>query len=191
MIVIKIGGSLWSGPYLTEWINLIAQLNSQPIIIVPGGGPFAEAVRTVDKQFELTPECSHDMAVMAMQQYARMICDLNPALHLLHSTQELEEINSASVWAPYPLVQAHCHYPKNWQTTSDSLSVWLAAYLESNHLCLVKSAQVAADQDVILKSDLVDDYFSHALADYQGKCHFYHASEAKKFMQQIENGYFG
>ena len=190
MIVIKIGGSLCSGVHLHEWINQITQIKNKPVIIVPGGGPFAEAVRSIDKKFGLTPECSHDMAVMAMQQYGRMICDFNSKLPFVETTQALREANSPCVWAPYSLVTTDCHYPKNWQTTSDSLSVWLAIYLQSSHLCLVKSAQITADHDVIINSDLVDGYFSTALGEYQGECHFYHDSEAAKFIQHIDSGKF-
>ena len=190
MIVVKIGGSLYSSSHLSEWINQIVKAGKQRIVIVPGGGPFADHIRDTDQQFGLSAECSHDMAVLAMQQFGRMMCDLNRSLELVHTAEELKTISSSAVWAPYQLVSRHCPYPKNWQTSADSLSVWLASYINASHLCLVKSAQINPDHDEAISSDLVDDYFATALSEYQGALHFYHASEASVFTRHCENGYF-
>lgn len=190
MIVVKIGGSLYSSSHLREWISHIVTANNQPIIIVPGGGPFADHIRNVDKKLKLSSECSHDMAVMAMQQFGHVMCDLDPSLELLHTVEDMRIISTSAIWAPYDLVRKHCPYPKNWQTSSDSLSVWLATFIKASHLCLVKSAQINTDLEAALNSDLVDEYFTTALNAYQGKLHLYHASEASLFTRQLENEYF-
>ena len=191
MIVLKIGGSLYSSEHLCEWINRLAETQNQRIIIVPGGGPFADQVRAADKKWKFSSEGSHDMAVMAMQQFGRMICDLNSSLKSVNS---LDEINSCSqssmIWAPYEMVRAQCSYPKDWRTTSDSLAVWLASLLSAEHLCLVKSANIDKDLSDNLQSDLVDEYFQTALNDFQGKLYFYHASETSLFYQHMKNDYF-
>ena len=190
MIIIKIGGSLCTRADLINWLEEIVKIKNYPVIIVPGGGPFADTVRHLDNEMKLSPACSHELALMAMQQYARLMCDLNPALPLVYTFDDMKNVNSACVWAPHMLSLEYCPYPKNWETTSDSLSVWLAAALKSNHLCLVKSAQLQTNHELMINSNLVDAYFSTALGEYGGKLHFYHASQAKIFLQQFNDGHF-
>ena len=191
MITLKIGGSLYASDYLNEWINQLAEIQDQKIIIVPGGGPFADQVRESEKIHNFSSEGSHDMAVMAMQQFARMICDHNSSLALVGSLNEINNCSqSCMVWAPYGMVHALCSYPKDWNTTSDSLAVWLATELSAEHLCLVKSSPVDKKIEEILQSELVDDYFPTALSNYQGKLHFYHASETSLFSQHLQNDCF-
>lgn len=40
------------------------------VLIVPGGGPFADSVRVADEKFGIGAEASHWMAVLSMEQYA-------------------------------------------------------------------------------------------------------------------------
>ena len=45
MWVVKIGGSLLGSPELERWLEVAAKFSDGNIIIVPGGGVFANAVR--------------------------------------------------------------------------------------------------------------------------------------------------
>ena len=41
LAIVKLGGSHATGPHLNDWLTAIAA-EAGPIVIVPGGGPFAE-----------------------------------------------------------------------------------------------------------------------------------------------------
>ena len=53
------------------------------MVIVPGGGPFADTVRQLDARWGLTDHAAHRMAVRAMEQYGDLLTalreDLRPA----------------------------------------------------------------------------------------------------------------
>ena len=49
MWVVKIGGSLLGSPELERWLEVVAKHGDGKIIIVPGGGLFANAVRDAQK----------------------------------------------------------------------------------------------------------------------------------------------
>jgi aspartokinase-like uncharacterized kinase len=50
MQVVKIGGSLYDTPELKKWLKQLAKAaKDDSIIIVPGGGPFADTVRDAQK----------------------------------------------------------------------------------------------------------------------------------------------
>ncbi|MFK7794218.1 MAG: uridylate kinase [Gammaproteobacteria bacterium] len=190
MIIVKIGGSLYASSYLKQWCDRLASTHQQPIVIVPGGGPFADQVREVDHKWELSDTLAHEMAVMGMQQYGCLLTHINQELKVIETINSISDIG-AMVWLPYNDVVAECDYPKNWQTTSDSLALWLACKISANHLCLIKSAEIDdKSTDELINSNLVDDYFPIAIKNYSGKTHFYHASQSNNFSQDIKNGKF-
>ena len=191
MIVIKIGGSLYSSDYLKEWLNNLASVNSQKIIIVPGGGLFADQVRSAASEYNLSDEISHHMAVLAMQQYGYLLADLNKNITFLDSYANSLTNNQIYVWMPYKDVTHACDFPKNWQTTSDSLAVWLAKEMDAKHLCLIKSAELTEESsEQLINSEIVDDYFPVAVKEYPGFIHFFHASQSMHFLNQFEHGKF-
>src|SRR5688572_4689292 len=67
MIVVKVGGSLYDhprlGPGLRAYLDALAP---DPVLLVPGGGPFADAVRQLDAAHRLGEEAAHWLALMAM-----------------------------------------------------------------------------------------------------------------------------
>ena len=190
MLIVKIGGSLYQSPHLKEWCDQLADIHQQPIIIVPGGGPFADQVRDADQQWNLSDMVAHDMAVMGMQQFGLLISDINNNIKPLNTIHKITA-ESPVVWLPYQDVQRECDYPKNWQTTSDSLALWLSCQLSADHLCLVKSANIE-DKSInqLIDTDLVDKYFTLAAKRYSGSIHFFHASQATHFVKDINNGKF-
>lgn len=189
MIVVKLGGSLYTTPLLQTWVDALAAINSQTIIIVPGGGPFADQVRKASHDWHLNEISAHQMAVLAMQQYACLIASLNRNIQMIDSIDSLTNLsaNRAYVWLPYQDVMKKCNYSKCWQVTSDSLSSWLAAQLDAKKLCLIKSAQIDhLTQEQLIKSDIVDDYFHVASEEFAGKLAFYNVNDSMQFVNDIQ-----
>jgi len=148
MWIIKLGGSLLGTPELKSWLRLIAHQGDGQIIIVPGGGIFADAVRLAEQRVSLSDHAAHALAVYAMDQYARLLVDLEPKLVLASNELELAECSwqhRGIVWQPSPMVLADASIPTSWQVTSDSLAAWLANKCEANHLVLIKSAEMSSD----------------------------------------------
>ncbi len=165
MWIVKLGGSLLGSPELSHWLNLFARHGDGNIVIVPGGGIFADAVRESQKQNGSSDATAHRMAVMAMDQDGVLMEGLNPALVTAESELEIAERSwqhRAIVWLPSAMVNADENIPKNWQVTSDSLAVWLAVKLNAEHLILVKSKQPKVDQisiERLMKDGIVDEHF--------------------------------
>ena len=189
MVVVKLGGSLYNSSYLQEWLAVLAVQAKQSVIIVPGGGPFAEQVRLLDKQLTLPEETSHAMAVLGMQQYAYMLHGLQPTLSFVSSIDgvPLKEANKSSlIWLPYNDVLASDELQKHWQTTSDSIALWLAIKLQANQLFLIKSASLDnKSTNDLVHSDIVDDHFQPMLEGYTGVLEFMHAADANQFMNKL------
>jgi aspartokinase-like uncharacterized kinase len=77
--VVKIGGCLSSEPIkLRKLMTRLADLSkTYKLVVVPGGGDFADTVRRLDRIFFLDKRVSHRMAVLAMDQYGLLLSDLS------------------------------------------------------------------------------------------------------------------
>ncbi len=189
MIVVKIGGSLCtSPPYLKNWLDQLALIKSEDVVIVPGGGPFADQVRTASAEWKISDEISHQMAVLAMQEFSLLMMGINKTLVPLHSYKDVSINSGVKVWMPYSDVCDECNYPQNWQTTSDSLAVWLAVKLSADELYIVKSAEINnKSTDELVNSDWVDDYFAKAIMQFNGKVKFFHSSQSSQIKGSLIN----
>ena len=189
--VIKIGGSLYNSEHLTEWLVAISECSPNRIIIVPGGGPFADQVRHADEKFGLKALHSHNMAVMAMQQYGELLASLCPILELAGSKNKILyawESKKVAIWEPYELVQDECELDKTWDVTSDSLALWLADFLEVKNVLFVKSSEKIIDDASIASltdNNCIDVNVKKLSELYQLNIQFLHKSKFKKLRKLV------
>ena len=168
-VVIKLGGSHASGPHIRDWLAAIAA-DAHRIVIVPGGGPFADAVRRAQASMGFDDRAAHDMALMAMAQFGRALQSLNPALRLAATRAAISRAfreGKVPVWSPEPMAQL-AHLPESWDLTSDSLAAWLACALGAGELVLVKHGRFEADVvdvDDLVKRGVVDPLFPRFLSE--------------------------
>ncbi len=141
MRVLKLGGSLCHGQTLPQWLALLAR--HADLIVVPGGGPFADQVRRVQQTWGFADACAHQMALLAMEQYGYMLCSLQPGLVAVTDQRGIDTAlarGQTPVWLPAPMLQA-AGLARDWTVTSDSLALWLTRYLSAQVLILIKSVQ--------------------------------------------------
>ena len=149
MWVVKIGGSLLGSPELERWLEIFVKFSDGKIIIVPGGGVFANAVREAQKLSKISDAAAHKLAVLAMDQFGHVLHSINPKLATASSECEIDERtwqHRAIVWLPSQMVLADDKIPQNWDVTSDSLAAWLAAKLQAKHLVLLKSSKSSSGE---------------------------------------------
>ena len=149
MWVVKLGGSLLGSPELARWLELIVKFGDGKVVIVPGGGLFADSVREAQKISNISDAVAHELALIAMDQFGILLAGMNTALATASSELEIAERgwqHRGIVWLPSQMVLADERIPKNWQVTSDSLSAWLANKLGAEQLILVKSKSLISYQ---------------------------------------------
>ncbi len=99
------------------------------LLIVPGGGPFADTVRDIDRQVGLSDDAAHWMAILAMDQYAHLIASRLPSGEVVCGPDEIESAlkrRRTPVLAPYQWMRDADPLPHSWDVTSDSISAWVA-----------------------------------------------------------------
>ncbi len=169
MWVVKIGGSLLGRGDLAQWLRVLTEHGKGKLVIVPGGGAFADTVRGVQQRFQFSDFYAHRMALKAMEQYGLLLMGLNPELVPGSSEEELHhqaKTGKVPVWFPYDMVTQSPEITSGWDITSDSLAAWLASRLGAQHLVLVKcvraSGMPVAVAEVSLKG-VVDAAFARSM----------------------------
>jgi 5-(aminomethyl)-3-furanmethanol phosphate kinase len=164
--VIKLGGSLLGTDELQHWLRIIAQHGDGRVVIVPGGGVFADTVRTLYAQVPMSDSCAHALAVSAMNQFGTLLIDQMPALVPAHSELEIAERSwqhRGIVWMPSKMVMTDGDdIPHSWDVTSDSLALWLANKISAKHVLLIKSKrpQKNAMLSDLMQEGLIDPAYS-------------------------------
>ena len=143
--VVKLGGSLNADPLLPRWLGLLTQLGGGRVVVVCGGGRFADAVREHQAQWSFDDLAAHNMALLAMAQTAHFLHALNPALQMVtgdDAAQRVLRLGKTALWSPLALLAGQADAGTNWSVTSDSIALALAQRLGAEQLVLVKSCAV-------------------------------------------------
>jgi aspartokinase-like uncharacterized kinase len=171
-LIVKIGGSHARSALLRPWLRAIAATEAR-IVIVPGGGPFADAVRAAQSAMGFGEQAAHEMALLAMAQYGRAIADLDPRFAFTDSEtarQAALDAGRIAVWSPWPELRDAPGIPPSWDVTSDSIALWLAARLNAPLLLLVKHRSSAAAPRCadLVRDGLLDAAFPAFLSGFHG-----------------------
>ncbi|HEX5386691.1 MAG TPA: hypothetical protein VFW66_08340 [Gemmatimonadales bacterium] len=161
LTVIKLGGGLMRIPGALDLAAraIASAARRRPLIVVPGGGPFADAVRTLDAALGLSPSTAHWMAILAMDQYACVIADRLDGGCIAWEREGIREALAAGkvpVLAPFRWMRAADVLPHSWDVTGDSIAAFVSGALDADLLVLLKPIPGGT-------ADLVDRGFSEVL----------------------------
>jgi aspartokinase-like uncharacterized kinase len=138
LTVVKVGGGLGRGAgddALRALCETLGELGRRhPLLVVPGGAWFADAVRDADRRFGLPAATSHHMAVLGMEQFGWLVSELIPGAE--RSADVHARPGRTTVLLPAELSLEGL--PRSWQVTSDSIAAWVACEAGAGRLVLVK-----------------------------------------------------
>ena len=172
--IVKLGGGVL--PHAGHFDNALAVIGEvardRPLLVVPGGGPFADAVRAIDRQRDLHADVAHWMAVLAMDQCAHLVAGrlagaVVVSASVLTVRYEIEAALAAGrvpVLAPSNWLRDVDPLPHSWDVTSDSVAAWVSGELGASRLVLVKPPGTRPSDTA--DGAVVDAYFPRALPSH-------------------------
>ena len=152
-LVVKLGGSLYNT--VPALVPVLIQ-SPHPLLIVPGGGPFANAVRQAD----LDDETAHWEAIAAMDQYGKFLASFG-----LPVTEQLILPGKTTVFLPLRCLRERDPLPHSWDVTSDTIAAWVAQELGLDLLLLKSVDGIRAEGRILdqvntkVSTDVVDPLF--------------------------------
>ena len=129
-IVVKFGGSLMDAAGY-----VLSELPPSPILIIPGGGIFADFVRAENPD----DDTAHWQAISAMEKYGRFLSTFGYPV-----TNDLQMPKEPTILLPECVLRKEDPLPHSWDITSDSISAWIAGVLGCR-LLVLKSAELGTN----------------------------------------------
>lgn len=145
-MVVKIGGSFQGSPStLRKVCETLEEISKkQRLLIIPGGGKFADLVRDVQAKYGLSDKTSHEMALLGMDVFGHMLGELVPGFARTDDLSEGQE--GSSVLLPHKVVENRGEIEPSWKVTSDAIAAWACAKANFEKLVLVKRVDGIHDQ---------------------------------------------
>jgi aspartokinase-like uncharacterized kinase len=169
LTVVKVGGSLYDRPDLERRLaRWFAGFPSRHILFVPGGGPTAEVVRTLDRIHELGENAAHWIALKALSVNARFLACLIPGGVVIPDATH--HFTGHAILDPYTFAgideSRGGKLPASWDVTSDSIAARAAIVAVANRLVLLKSVEIppGTDWSEAAARGWVDPYFPRLAA---------------------------
>jgi aspartokinase-like uncharacterized kinase len=159
MSVVKVGGALAAIPYALDRVcaELTRVSRDHRLLIVPGGGPFADAVWEFERRVGVSSDAAHWMAILAMDQYAHVLAGRIAGAVLVEepgAVRETVDRGRAVVLAPSRWMRSADVLPHSWEATSDSIAAFVAGALDAAQLILIKPSTTG---------EMMDSYFTTVL----------------------------
>lgn len=158
--VVKVGGSLAEEPeqLIALCTKLSALAKNYGLVVVPGGGRFADVVRDSDERFNLSSEVSHRMAILSMDQFGMLLAQITPnscATYSLEDARQLAETEAVPIFLPSWLLFMEDPLKNSWDVTSDSIAAYVAGRLQAAKLVLVTDVDGVFTEDPKTNKDAV------------------------------------
>ncbi len=171
--IVKLGGSFVASTALPDWLRAVERAAGR-VVLVPGGGPFADAVRVAQQVMGFDDVAAHEMALLAMTQYGRALVSLGRGLVMAESAAAIRAAVAAArvpVWSPVASALRGAGVAESWSVTSDSLALVLARELGAARVVLVKQRAATPDADpaLLAQEGLVDQAFPAQCAAFAGE----------------------
>jgi aspartokinase-like uncharacterized kinase len=143
LTVVKVGGGLGRGAgdeALRRLCRTLGDLGARhPVLVVPGGAGFADAVRDADRRFGLGAASAHRMAILGMEQFGWLLSELIPNAARCAALADVHEHAGRRATVLLPAGVSVDDLPASWHVTSDSIAAWMAVQVGAGRLVLVKA----------------------------------------------------
>ncbi len=192
LTVVKVGGGIGDDALPGLCAELGELGRRHPLLVVPGGAGFADAVREADRRFGLHAETAHRMAILGMEQFGWLLSDLIPGAE--HCT-DLTRAGSGRTRVLLPAGLPLDGLPASWQVTSDSIAARVAGQAGAERLVLVKAvdginglARLTVGELAALRSEVVDEYLPTALEDARFETWVIGGRDPARLAELLERG---
>jgi 5-(aminomethyl)-3-furanmethanol phosphate kinase len=192
-VVVKLGGSLAFSSDLQQWIVACTACAGR-VVIVPGGGPFADTVRSAQALMQFDDVAAHQMAVLAMEQFGRALASRDTLLALADTADAIRHClarQHVAVWLPARMVFGARDIAPSWDVTSDSLAAWLSGNIGATRLLVVKSVALASRPECcerLVAAGVLDKAFPQYLRSSAVRCSILGPKDHAAAMAAIRDG---
>ena len=143
MWILKIGGSWITSHLLVDLLKLLKkQAKKENILIVVGGGCFADSVRHVYKNKKMSEKTGNFIALKSTELFAYLLKEIDTDIDLIEGFDSFRSKGNLKVWLPSKVLKKESSFISNWESTSDSVAAWLYNKINAKGLLFIKSLKL-------------------------------------------------
>jgi aspartokinase-like uncharacterized kinase len=173
VVVVKVGGSLLDWPdFRSRLSGYLETRSSDRVVLIVGGGRFADVLRELDSNWNLGEERSHQAALRVLDFTAHLVGAILPGAFVIDDLSSLDDawrIGRIPILAPRRFLddddRSADPLPHHWSTTTDSIAARLAVRLQAQEVVLLKSVDIpdGMNPDQAARLGHVDPEFPRAV----------------------------
>ncbi|ADE37117.1 amino acid kinase family protein [Methanohalophilus mahii] len=130
-VVLKLGGSLIKqGPELLLSLKNWVKDRKIQLLVVPGGGPFANQIRDMEETTGFDDDTAHWLAILSMEQYGIYLREKTK----IETTATLSSFEGVRILLPYRFLTDNDDLPHSWGVTSDTIGAKFAQMSGANYI---------------------------------------------------------
>lgn len=172
---------------LRECCRVVSECSKNvEVCVIPGGGIFADCVRSAHEVFKLSNDVAHWMAILGMNQYGFLLSFLIKNSRLVRGCDEaIRALQNGRIpiILPFDELYRNDPLPHSWSVTSDSIAAYFADKMGAKALVLLKDVDgvldessalkrvMRADELYAMKSTCVDRFLATLLKSYRLVCY--------------------
>ena len=143
--VFKIGGKILENSNhikstISQLVHLYDEKILQKIIVIPGGGSFANFVRSLDEVLQIGDDLAHWIAIYSMNYNGIILNRKYPNLETIEKLKRFQDAKQMfCIFLPYRFLREDDTLPHNWGVTSDSIALYVANKLKLSQCFLIKN----------------------------------------------------
>ncbi|KXB00172.1 hypothetical protein AKJ47_02600 [candidate division MSBL1 archaeon SCGC-AAA261G05] len=196
-IVIKVGGSFQKAPSALRSVCMTIEEISKKhrLLIVPGGGKFADLIRDIQTKLGLSDRVAHQMAILGMDIYGLALSEFLKDFALVDDLKNREGENQ--IFLPYRTLKDSNELEPSWKVTSDTIAAWTCSKTDFEKLILIKRVDGIHIQGKLRKSisteelkemnqTVVDQNLFHILEDAELDCWIINGEHPSRIKSLIE-----
>lgn len=200
--LVKVGGSLFP----ENAIRLCKALVGRKVLVVCGGGVFADKIREYDGELHFSNTASHKTAIQCMDIMGMLISDKVEDSVSIYSLEDAEKaINKSKLPILMPSKLLRCIDPleHSWKVTSDSLSFYISHLLQTKMLIAtnvdgIYTHKPSSNNAELLKTinakkllsfgeTSVDEILPQLLLEYKSNCYVVNGKYPERAISIIES----
>ncbi len=156
MDVVKVGGSI-----LGHIREVMASLMAHDVLVVPGGGEFANAVRRIQHKTGIEDATAHKMAILAMDQYGLLLSDVSG----IPAYESLDDVRTPGILLPSRFLEGSNPFTPSWDVTSDTIACYIAKVADAERFFILTDVD-----GIFVDGALVDDITAAELQKLPETC---------------------
>jgi 5-(aminomethyl)-3-furanmethanol phosphate kinase len=163
--VVKIGGSLF--PH--HAMKLLEALQGENILVICGGGEFANQIRGYDEKLHFSDDAAHETAILCMDIIGRLLADkldCVEAVYSLNGAKKTLNEDKIPILLPSRLLNYLDPLEHSWKVTSDSLSFHISQIIHAKHLIATNVDGIYTRKPSVKDAKLINEISAKKLLSF-------------------------